>query len=165
MPAIKGNTRKISFVKDRLKTKMKDQRYTRASLCDAIGGFSVDTFSGYMKSGTIMPDVLTDICKILDCDEDYITGFLDEDSGYSPTFKNTDMLKDIPLSTYISKPDFYATLFEIYGFSEDVVRSIKTTPFEADSLGGMMIGLLDDFMLRLKETELDRINYYLNKKK
>ncbi len=164
MPAVKGNTRKISFVKDRLKKMMKDRRYTRSSLCDALGGFSVDTFSGYMKSGTIMPDVLTDICKVLDCDEDYITGFEDEDCGYHPEFKNTDMFKDIPLSTYIPKPEFYATLFEIYDFPEDVIRSIKTTPNDFNSRGGMLLGLLDQYMLHLKNEEMIRLSL-MNKKK
>ena len=154
----KGNkARKIDFLPDRLRQVMQEKRFSRVQLCNAAG-LSKDTFDGYMRTGKIMPDILEQICSVLNCDEDFIAGFEEEDRYFSKTFKKADMLKDIELTTKISKPDFFATLFELYDFPPEVIRSIKNDPFSGSARGSYVIWLLDDFMERLKKEE--QIRFY-----
>lgn len=150
-----GKEKKISFKKERLKEAMKEKRFTRSALCEKVG-LSPDTFGGYMRTGKIMPDVLEKICVVLDCDEDYIAGFKSYEEAWGAhenVFFYTDMFKSVSLQ--ISKPEFYATLFEMHGFPPETIRSIREDPFSTGyGRGYHVLDMLYDFMEKLKADEL-----------
>ena len=158
-----GKERKISFKRDLLKKAMKERGFSRSALCNAAG-ISPDTFSGYLRTERIMPAVLERICAVLDCDEDYIAGFNEEDLNYSHDFKKVDMFKSIAVNAQIPKPEFYATLFEMYGFPPEVIKSIKKDPFTGSGRGFYVITMLDDFMERIKKEELRRFYQIMSDK-
>lgn len=148
-----NKTRKIDFVPDRLRAVMKEKRYTRSSLCSALG-LNIDTYAGYMKTARIIPDELGRICKLLDTDADYIAGITDEDAGFTDELNAVSSEFSINYTVKITRSELLALLLEMYGFRADLIQEAQASPDRSE-----LVQFINDDLIRYRDDPGYRWNH------
>lgn len=117
-----SDARKIPFLKDRVKEKMKKMKLKQSDIAELLDR-SLDMVKGMFRDQTILPEHLEKIAHALECDPDYLTG------KYSVTRKELKKEFGSDFSKYFSKNSFDSKGYHIHTY-KDYMWEKKQLPIE-----------------------------------